>query len=475
MEFLHVKNNQIVDPHDQPVLLRGTCVGGWMNMEEFINGYPGAEHQLRARMAAALGKEKAEFFFERMLDYFFAEEDAAYIASLGANVVRLPLNYRHFESDAHPFEYIEKGFERLDRAIEFCARHGLYVILDLHAVQGWQNTDWHCDNASRHVYFWQHLHFQERFNALWQQFALRYRGNPAVAGYNLMNEPVTGAPYGRFGKDTPSDWEAINQVYANAVEAVRAVDDEHIIFLEGDHFSQRFSGLTPPFAPNLVYSNHDYTPYGLGPGKYPGHKDGQAWDYAAQEEHFLDQEGPRFTRQHNVPLWLGEFGSAYNGPREEVKDRLRAMNDQLSIFNAAGAHWTTWTYKDIHVMGWVQLAADSPYVRAIQPVLDAKTELQTDFWMSWVEPTAARNKVNEFAGLVEEILQDPAIDPQSNRTYLAQALLSGYVAGLMQSRFIQCFAAMNETQIDAALSSFAFKNCQAHSALVEVLKLRFSE
>jgi len=44
-----------------------------MNMENFINGYPGAEHALRAIMVEVLGASKAQFFFKRMLDYFLVE------------------------------------------------------------------------------------------------------------------------------------------------------------------------------------------------------------------------------------------------------------------------------------------------------------------------------------------------------------------------------------------------------------------
>ncbi len=44
MDLLQVKGNQIIAANGQPVYLRGSCVGGWMNMEEFINGYPGSEH-----------------------------------------------------------------------------------------------------------------------------------------------------------------------------------------------------------------------------------------------------------------------------------------------------------------------------------------------------------------------------------------------------------------------------------------------
>ena len=221
MDMLQVQGGRIVDSAGNTVRLRGTCVGGWMNGEDFIDGYPGCEHGLRATMAEIIGPAKAHFFFERLLDYFFGEEDVAFIKSCGANVVRLPLNYRHFERDETPFHYLEDGFQRLDQAIAWCARSGLYVILDLHAVQGWQNPDWHCDNASRHVLFWQHKQFQDRFVALWEEFARRYQGNPTVAGYNVMNEPVTNAPRGRFGVPYVPDWPAINGVYRRVVSAIR--------------------------------------------------------------------------------------------------------------------------------------------------------------------------------------------------------------------------------------------------------------
>src|ERR1700729_3733844 len=51
-----------------------------------------------------------------------------------------------------------------------------------------------------------------------------------------------------------------------------------------------------------------------------------------QEQFFLDAEGTKYTQQNNVPLWVGEFGSVFNGPADEAGDRLRALDDQLSIF-----------------------------------------------------------------------------------------------------------------------------------------------
>jgi len=190
---LSVKGSEIVDGEGRRVLLRGFGLGGWMNMENFITGYPANEEAQREAIREVLGREKYEFFFDRFLEYFFGEEDARYVASLGLNAVRLPVNYRHFEDDARPFEVKEGGFKHLDRVIEACARNGVYTIIDLHALPGYQNQDWHSDNPTHHALFWRHKHFQDRTVNLWEAIAERYKGNPWVAGYNPMNEPGTWA------------------------------------------------------------------------------------------------------------------------------------------------------------------------------------------------------------------------------------------------------------------------------------------
>ena len=77
MELIKVEEGQIVTAGGQPIRLRGWNIGGWLNLEDFIDGFVGAEHNLRATMARVLGKGKAHFFFERLLDHFFTEDDVA--------------------------------------------------------------------------------------------------------------------------------------------------------------------------------------------------------------------------------------------------------------------------------------------------------------------------------------------------------------------------------------------------------------
>ncbi len=460
--MLSVRDNRIVDSGGKPVRLRGTCIGGWMNMENFINGYPGTEHGVRAALDEVLGPAKAGFFFARWLDYFLSERDIAFIRQCGANVVRLAVNYRHFERDTEPFRYVEDGFERLARAVEWCSKHDVYAILDLHAVQGWQSTDWHCDNAHGHSLFWQHPHFQERFVALWQEFARRYKGNATIAGYDLMNEPLTHTP-------SQPCWEAINSIYRRVVGAIRAIDPDHIIFLEGDVFASRGDGLEPPFADNLVYSGHSYSPVGFGPGAYPGILNGKYWDRQEQGRSTLRHQMVKYARKYNVPLWMGEFGAAYNGPAIERPYRLCAMDDQIDTFEEYGIHWTSWTYKDIGTMGWIVVDPESPYMQRVRPVLESKRALGIDAWMTWLPRTLAQEQTVRLAHMIQDSMADKEIDTDSNEQMLLRSVLAGYAANAMGRSWAKRFEGMSEQEIDCMLRSFAFENCRPHQALVSIV------
>ena len=242
--FLKVSQNRIQNQAGEVVTLHGIGLGGWMNMENFITGFPANENAFRQMVYRALGKEKADFLFDHYLEYFFTSEDARFIRSLGLNLVRLPFNYRHFEDDMNPTVIRESGLKLLDRVIKICSENEIYTILDLHAAAGYQNQDWHSDNPSQQAFFWQHKHFQDRTVWLWEKIAERYKDNPWVAGYDLLNEPSD--PSGVL----------LDSFYKRVVAAIRAIDPDHIIFLEGNCYSRDFSMFGPPL-PNVVYTLHN--------------------------------------------------------------------------------------------------------------------------------------------------------------------------------------------------------------------------
>jgi aryl-phospho-beta-D-glucosidase BglC (GH1 family) len=97
------------------------------------------------------------------------------------NCIRIPFNYRHFEDDLNPGVYKASGFKTLDRIVERCAAENLYVVLDLHAVPGGQNQDWHSDSGIHKALFWQFKDFQDRMINLWVAIAAHYKGNVHVS------------------------------------------------------------------------------------------------------------------------------------------------------------------------------------------------------------------------------------------------------------------------------------------------------
>ena len=466
MEMLTVKDGQIVTASGQPVRLRGFNLGGWLNMEDFIDGYVGAEHNLRLNMSRVLGEKKAQFFFDNLLDYFFTEEDVVFMKGLGANVLRLPFNYRHFERDDHPFEYLEEGFRRLDQAVEWCGKHGIYVILDFHAVQGWHNPDWHSDNAHVHILLYNHPHFQERAAALWREIAARFKGNPAVAGFDLMNEPVTRLEYERYDPSY-NNWDGLNIIYRRMAQAIRAVDPDHILFVEGDNFATRYEGLDVTFDPNLVVSTHNYVTPTVSPGKYPGEFHGKVWDRAALEAEFRQPSGTQKAFEVGKPIFAGEFGVWYTGHLDQLSQRVRALDDQLGVFDSAGVHWAIWTLKDIGAMGSINVAPESEYLQRIAPILKAR-QLAADG-----EGASVGQKFRETADAIDRALSDLGLSFTIERRRFAQFSLFGYLAQFLQVPYAHLFKDCSETEIDRMLSAFAFKNCVPNQPVVDVLKKHF--
>ena len=93
---------------------------------------------------------------------------------------------------------------------------------------------------------------------------------------------------------------------------------------------------------------------------------------------------------------------------------------RLTSSASTSAHWTTWTYKDVGVMGWVTLPPETEYMRVIAPALQAKYDLYSDFWMRWLPLTPAAQEVENLADMIENAIGDPEIDKPANRTYLMQ-------------------------------------------------------
>ncbi|GAB4220256.1 MAG: hypothetical protein Kow001_01360 [Acidobacteriota bacterium] len=280
--FWRASGTRTVSPGGVPVLWRGLNLGGWLVPEGYILHLPGygSPSSIRAQFQEVAGEQAAEEFWELYRANYVREEDIERIARWGFNSVRLPFHYRDLW-DPERSEFREAGFLRFHRLLDWCRRHGLAVILDLHCAPGGQNPN-NISDSDGVARLWLDPAHQELTIQLWRELARRLAADPAVAGYDLLNEPVL--PSGVIAG-------ALRSLYQRIAAAIREVDAQHTIIVEGNWYATDFSALTPPFEDNLIYSFHKY------------------WDAptAASLQRFLS-----LRNEHGVPLWVGEFGENSN-------------------------------------------------------------------------------------------------------------------------------------------------------------------
>lgn len=469
---LRINGTRIVDGDGNQVILKGAGLGGHLNMENFITGYSGAEFEHRKAMLSVLGREKYEYFFNQFLDYFFRDADAKFFASLGLNCVRIPFNYRHFEDDLNPGVLKESGFSLLDRVVRHCTNNNLYVIFDLHAAPGGQNQDWHSDAGLNRALFWEFKEFQDRAINLWTKIASRYRGNPFVAGYNPLNEPAD-----------PEHANLIN-FYARVEKAIRAVDPEHILFIDGNTYAMDFSQFPDTPLPNAVYACHDYSMMG-----FPGQ---EAYLGTAAQKEKLRKSFERkvgFMRKRNLPIWNGEFGPVYASPADSTgatpaqreasaavtnSQRFALLQEQLAIYSETQVSWSIWLYKDIGYQGMTYVCPETPYMRLIAPFLEKKKRLGLDFWGS-ADKEAVRHVYEPFVRALKEMvpehLRGKRYPPQWSferhvERSVRECLLSEYLGWEMA----ELFEGKSMHDLDELAGSFKFENCVLREELNEILR-----
>ena len=314
--LLQTQGKIIVNQSGDTVLLRGMGLGGWMLQEGYMlqtQGFANAQYEIRDRIEQLIGTADTDLFYDAWLANHARKADIDSLASWGFNSVRLPMHYNLFtlpiedEPVIGQQTWLTKGFEMTDSLIEWCKQNQMYVILDLHAAPGGQGGDAAiCDYDPTKPSLWESAANRTKTVELWKKLAERYVNEPAVAGYDLLNETNWQLPGNVM----------LRTLYEEITDSIRAVDNNHIIFIEGNWWANDFTGLTPPWDNNMVYSPHKY------------------WSINDQAsiQWVLD-----IRNNHNVPLYLGESGENSN---VWFRDAIRLLED-----NNIG--WAWWPLKKI--------------------------------------------------------------------------------------------------------------------------------
>jgi aryl-phospho-beta-D-glucosidase BglC (GH1 family) len=400
-------------------------------------------------MIKAIGTENYEYLFDRIIHHFFAEDDARFIKSVGLNSVRIPFSYLRFEDDMNPRVAISKGFEQLDRVVDLCSVHGLYMILDMHVTPGSHNPDWHSDNHTSYAAFWDYKDHQDRCVWLWEEIARRYKDNNWVIGINPLNEPCDPEQY------------RVAAFYKRLEQTIREICPRYIFFMDGNTFAMEWKGFDG-IMPNSAYAVHDYSMMGFPVGErytgMPAQKAKLRQQYARKAE---------FHHRHGVPVWVGEFGPTYeqrNPPDADEINSARSdlLDEQLKIFDEEEkASWCLWSYKDIGVMGMVYTSPDSAWMTLLKPFQEKKDRLEIDG--ATTHPNDELDRlIGTFAAWIDRVC------PSAQKTYppiwktethIRRNVIQCFLAGSLCDEFAQLFRGKNKEQLDELARSFAFRNC----------------
>ncbi|GAA3738111.1 hypothetical protein GCM10022239_12180 [Leifsonia bigeumensis] len=234
------------------MLLRGVGLGNWLLPEGYMWKFgKGAEspREIESLVERLIGASSAEAFWTRFREAFISEADIQRIAESGFDHVRLPINSRVVQTaDGEP---IEAGYALIDRVVEWCRRHRLWVLLDLHGAPGGQ-TGTNIDDSPRGK---PELFMEERYRRntvrLWRDLASRYAADTTVLGYDLLNEPL------------PNEWQDVYAVelidlYRDLTAEIRSVDPHHLIVYEGSHWATNWQIFTEVWDENSLLQFHKY-------------------------------------------------------------------------------------------------------------------------------------------------------------------------------------------------------------------------
>jgi endoglucanase len=353
--WLEARGTQIVNSSSgQEVILRGVNLGDWGLQEGYMlnpqNPNIAGTQWAMKKIYYNQGQTEAqvETFYANWRNNFITKPDIDYIASLGFNTIRLPMHYELFLTTsqrsvrnsvimniANHDNYKAQlqswynnnqlfndtgadGYRMIDNLLSWCKANNMYVVLDLHAAPGGQGTDKNIADIFYENNLWQFPVFQDVTTRLWERIAQRYKSEPAIAMYDVLNEP----------NNVPGGGPTIRSLLQRLISAIRNQGDNHMLLLNGNGWGNNYDYLEPfNFSPNwgLVYNAHRY---GISPTD-DWVRDGNP----NQINRIINMI--EFRTRHNVPVWVGETG----------ENSASWMSQNIATMDGQKVGWCHWTYK----------------------------------------------------------------------------------------------------------------------------------
>ena len=321
-DFLKVNGTQIRKQKGTGdiVYLRGTNAGGWLVQEDWMNPTNASDQKtMMTTLANRFGASNRDELVSTYENNYWTTQDFDNCAEMGMSVIRLPFTYMNLCDDNGNLK--SNAFDRLDWFVQNCSQRGMYVILDMHGAFGSQNGMDHSGeiNDGKQLYYNQSN--KDKTLNLWKKIAEHFKGNPAVAAYDILNEPgiKAAATYSLH-------WDFYNEIY----NTIRSKDSNHIIIMESCWDADNLPKPSQYGWTNVAYEYHYY------PWSAQNSSD-------AQKSYFSSKVSDIANHNYGVPTFVGEF---------TCFEQAEGWKAAMSTFNGQGWHWTTWSYKVTGNSSW---------------------------------------------------------------------------------------------------------------------------
>lgn len=313
-EFVKVQGTDLVKPDGTKLFIQGTNLGNWLNPEGYMFGFTrtNSAWMIDLMLREMVGPDAAADFWRDFKNNYVTSEDIRFIASQGANTIRLPFNYKLFtDEDYMGLTAAQDGFARVDSVVKWCRDNSLYLILDMHDCPGGQTGD-NIDDGYGYPWLLESEPAQQLFCEIWRRIADRYKDEPVILGYELMNEPIA-----HYFDNKDELNKKLEPLYRRATAVIREVDRNHIILLGGAQWNSIFDMFTDwKFDNNIMYTCHRYG--------------GPATSDAIRS--YID-----FRDKTGLPMYMGEIG--------HNTDEWQA--DFVKVMKEANIGYTFWPYKKV--------------------------------------------------------------------------------------------------------------------------------
>ena len=267
------------------------------------------------------------------------EDDFATLEKWGANLARYQISKDWkkawgWESNDDYDEYFNSALDILERdVLPAAARHGVKIIVDMHATPGARNAA-----EENRIFFEQR--YADHYVEVWKRVAARFKGDKRIYGYDLVNEPKQTAP-------GPYSYLYVQRA---AARAIRSVDPDATIIVAANGYGHPvgFETLSPLRMDNVVYTAHCYVPMGFThQGTHDKNRDKLA--HWPDPEKGWDKDFIRkglkpmldFSRKHNARIFVGEFSAITWAPGAD-----QWIRDCTEVLNEYGWDWCYHAFRE---------------------------------------------------------------------------------------------------------------------------------